>query len=237
MNLKERLDAALIHPQNTKPEKNQAGVAKACKVSSAAVAKWFTGETKSIRSSYIRPAAEYLNVDSEWLSDGVGPMEVAELKGGYQIGTGNNGDVVDTVSDREEQVIQWESTLAANSVTVHNEYVKGRLSFKHSWLAQKGYTASQFRTVFVRGNSMASRILDGDTVLVNLDYSSLLNEKTYAFSIDDEAFIKMLIKNPNDTITLVSTNKAESPDRTLSLEELKKLNIIGQVVHISGSID
>lgn len=240
MSLKERLNAALKHVQKSHPERNQAGVAKATGASTAAVAKWFTGETKSIRSKYVRAASRYLQVDSEWLSDGIGPMRIAEIPSYHNLGVGNIGDVTDEITDREEQIMQWESTVGATSGSGQvndDEYVKGRLSFKTSWLKRHGYEASQLRTVYVRGNSMAPRILDGDTVVVNMNYGTLRNEKTYAFSIDDEAFIKKLIKNPDGTITLVSTNKTESPDRTLTLFELEQLNIVGQVVHISGRID
>lgn len=53
--------------------KTQAGLARACRVSTASVSNWFTGQSKSLRGANALAAAAYLEVRPEWLTTGRGP--------------------------------------------------------------------------------------------------------------------------------------------------------------------
>lgn len=64
-----RLSSALA----AKTGASQAALARACNVSPASVADWFSGETKSIKAGPLLRAARYLDVEPLWLLEGLGP--------------------------------------------------------------------------------------------------------------------------------------------------------------------
>jgi len=68
--LRERLALALAKKRGG----SQAELARACGVSSASVADWFSGQTKTLKAGSLLAAARYLKVRPEWLQTGVGAM-------------------------------------------------------------------------------------------------------------------------------------------------------------------
>lgn len=68
--LKERLAAAL----EARPGATRAGLARACGVTKSNVTAWMNGAAASMSSEKVAPAARYLGVRPEWLSDGRGAM-------------------------------------------------------------------------------------------------------------------------------------------------------------------
>lgn len=66
--LAERLQAAL----DRRPELSQAGLARACGISTASVSNWFTGDTLTLKAKNARLAASYLGCSRDWLETGVG---------------------------------------------------------------------------------------------------------------------------------------------------------------------
>ena len=70
--LRERLAIALAKKRGG----SQAGLARACGIKSASVSNWFTGKTKTLKGESLLAAARYLGVRPDWLSRGIGPMEL-----------------------------------------------------------------------------------------------------------------------------------------------------------------
>ena len=68
--LMERLAIALAKKRGG----SQAGLARACSISTASVNNWFSGKTVTMKASTLLPASRYLNVRPEWLESGNGPM-------------------------------------------------------------------------------------------------------------------------------------------------------------------
>jgi hypothetical protein len=66
--LKDRIAEALLRNPGVK----QADLARHCKVSSASVAGWVTGETKSLKSVSAMKAAQLFGCDQNWLATGTG---------------------------------------------------------------------------------------------------------------------------------------------------------------------
>lgn len=69
---------------------SQAEVARACKVSTASVSDWFSGETKTLGPKSARLAAEFFGCDRDWLAYGLGvpawreDFKAAEPPTGYE---------------------------------------------------------------------------------------------------------------------------------------------------------
>jgi hypothetical protein len=66
--LKERLAEAM----RRHPAIRQAHIARACKISTASVADWISGKTKSMKPESARLAAKLFQCDQNWLGQGVG---------------------------------------------------------------------------------------------------------------------------------------------------------------------
>ena len=66
--LSERLREAMAGP----PKVTGIQLAKACKVAAASVSDWLSGKSKTMEANNLLAAARLLNVDPEWLANGVG---------------------------------------------------------------------------------------------------------------------------------------------------------------------
>ena len=67
------LAARLTSALDAKTGATQAALARACNVTPASVADWFSGETKTIKAGPLLRAAKYLDVEPLWLLEGSGP--------------------------------------------------------------------------------------------------------------------------------------------------------------------
>lgn len=76
--LKDRLELAMRGP----PRITQVALARACKVSPAAVNEWIKGKTKKLEGANLIAAASFLRVSPEWLATGKEPKpgQVAEVR-------------------------------------------------------------------------------------------------------------------------------------------------------------
>jgi transcriptional regulator with XRE-family HTH domain len=79
-NLRDRVLESL----KKRPGLTQAQLARACHVSTASVAGWLNGTSKSMRASTARLAAEAIGCSSAWIGEGIGEPQWAEwTKGGF----------------------------------------------------------------------------------------------------------------------------------------------------------
>lgn len=76
MELRERLSVAL-----SDAGASQADLARACKIKAPSVSDWLSGKTKLLKGPNLIRAANFLNVNSEWLGAGKGPMRGDSPKG------------------------------------------------------------------------------------------------------------------------------------------------------------
>lgn len=87
----------------------------------------------------------------------------------------------------------------------------------------------QYSVINAYGNSMEPFIYDKDKLIVeHWEGEQIIDNRPYIFSYKDEIFIKRLVKNINQLI-IIPENKLYDTIK-LSGEELKEINIIGQIV-------
>jgi transcriptional regulator with XRE-family HTH domain len=67
--LQQRLEKAMEHAKVRQSE-----LAKACDISTAAVAKWFGGTAKNLKMEHLFAVADLCKVDARWLATGDGAM-------------------------------------------------------------------------------------------------------------------------------------------------------------------
>lgn len=87
----------------------------------------------------------------------------------------------------------------------------------------------QYSVINAVGNSMQPLIFDRDKLIVeHWNGEQIIDNKPYIFCYKDEIFIKRLAKNV-DQLMIISENK-DYDTRKLEGEQLKDVNIIGQIV-------
>lgn len=94
---------------------------------------------------------------------------------------------------------------------------------------EKFYPNKQYSVINAHGNSMQPLIFDKDKLIVeHWNGEQIIDNKPYIFCYKDEIFIKRLAKNV-DQLMIISENK-DYDTRKLEGEQLKDVNIIGQIV-------
>ncbi len=128
---------------------------------------------------------------------------------------------------------------AGNGNVVWEVDQKGqKQAFTAKWIKRMGIDPACAATMVADGSSMAPRILDGDSLVVDYCQQNILDGKVYAIAVMGEVYVKRLFKEFDGGIRIVSDNpdKIEYPDRFISPDASKQLEIIGRIVAVSGGI-
>ena len=190
--------------------------------------------------------AKVLLVNHDWLADGEGPMlpVIAEASGAGP--TARFGTPVASLGDDEplsEDYIQIKETevrfAAGNGRQAHFDEVSESVprTYRRSWFVQEGINPEQARCFKVHGESMEPFLFDGDTVLVNLAETQVINGKVYAIRYGDELRIKRVYRKIDGGLVLHSDNPAFLPrDEDVPPAIVQEhIGIIGRVRDKSGT--
>lgn len=210
---------------------------------------------KSLSTSYIASIARACGVDAFWLESGRGEMlnplesafKVSDVKGGYSLNSEENttdprlltypgmmpiaawDDSTPLDDDEAEVPFLKEVELAAGSgkYAITESNTKTKLRFGKSTLRNKGINPNKIVCVTVKGNSMEPAILDGATVGVDTENTTIVDGKIYAIAIDDELLrVKLLYRLSNGQVRVRSFNREEYEDEVY---DLKDIRVIGRV--------
>jgi phage repressor protein C with HTH and peptisase S24 domain len=88
--------------------------------------------------------------------------------------------------------------------------------------------------IYAHGDSMEPRIYDGDSLLIDVSQTDIIDGKTYVLRIENEVFVKVLRKLPFGELAVISHNSDAYPLKTYTEEQCKKIEIIGRVVQVSS---
>jgi phage repressor protein C with HTH and peptisase S24 domain len=108
------------------------------------------------------------------------------------------------------------------------------LAFREDWLRKKNVTSkTNLRTCEVTGDSMEPYLQDGDTVLIDLGQTELMDNEIYAIRYGDELRIKRLSKRFDGGIMVRSDNPAY-PMETIGESDLEHVQVIGRMLWRGG---
>lgn len=141
----------------------------------------------------------------------------------------------DYIQIRESEV----RFAAGNGRTAHYDELAESVpaTYRREWFAKEGINPENARRFKVHGDSMEPFLYGGDTVLVHLGESTVINGKVYALRYGDELRIKRVYKKLDGGLILHSDN----PDYLPRDEELtpamvqEHISIIGRVRDKSGT--
>lgn len=125
---------------------------------------------------------------------------------------------------------------AGSGALVFEEGSKSALTFRRSFLHEIGVSPASAVIVTVKGHSMEPTIRDGAVILVSTSAKTVIDREIYAFRMDDELYVKRLIRDP-DGFRLLSDNpdKVMYPDKTVH-EGDTGMEIIGRALWMGARL-
>lgn len=187
-----------------------------------------------VPDSWIRAAAERFGLSADWLLFGVGGVylgeEARETQSTYRNERmhrperfmGADGEII--------MVPMVEARLSAGGGSFETgEGVERHYAFRTDFLRRKGQPSTMV-LMRVNGDSMAPEIQNGDAVLIDRGQTAPRPGGTYAVSVEDLIYLKIVNAEPGKLI-LTSYNPAYSPIQVDARGQLENtVQIIGRVV-------
>ena len=97
-------------------------------------------------------------------------------------------------------------TAAGAGAVVDFERVKDRIRFRRSWLRKHGLVARQCKVIGVKGTSMKPTLVDGCSILIDLNRRRRIVGRIFVIRTDDGLIVKRAGKNRAGNWQLVSDN-------------------------------
>ena len=95
------------------------------------------------------------------------------------------------------------------------------------------YAHGQDSDATVQGTSMEPNIADGATIDIDTGDQTIKSGKIYAFRQNEMLRVKLLYHTPQGGLRIVSYNKEEYPEETVSPEAMEDIHVIGRVFGFS----
>lgn len=134
-------------------------------------------------------------------------------------------------SEDDFVVIRQHEEVAASggpgAVNAEHADIAG-LSFSRKWLAKRGLNPALCEVINVTGDSMASKLHDGDKVLVDTTDKTPKSGRAYVFLQGDELLVKYCQLLP-DGILRVSSENQNYPIYDIDLSRTDGVSIVGRV--------
>lgn len=111
-------------------------------------------------------------------------------------------------------------------------------AFRASWMERLGINPASAATIVADGSSMAPRVEDGDSLVVDYTAREIVSGKVYVLTFSGELFVKRLFRAPHGGVRIISDNsdKSRYPDWEVSPDQLDGLKVIARVVAVSGAL-
>ncbi|MFH1113913.1 MAG: S24 family peptidase [Pseudomonadota bacterium] len=165
-----------------------------------------------------RTVALAFDVEYEWLRQGMGPFRKgraeAEVPAGFDAAA-----PVDSISGRAGQSgpvpdgefinIRKAGSCAAGEVIFEESPANERYAFRLDWLRSIGAIPGRLVLLEIEGDSMSPVLVEGDTVLIDLNRTLFKEGRLFAVAIGETLFVKRLqiIASPNGPrIRVISVN-------------------------------
>ena len=196
-----------------KKDWTQAAFAEMLDVSSQTVQQWLKDDNYPTVANVLR-IADILNVSPAWLLFGE---------------TGSSEDLLVAIPEYDIDF----SCGNGQSLFEDREPVR-YVYYLRSWFVENKINPHRAVRARIKGDSMQPFLWEGDSALLNLDETHVIDGSVYAFSIDEDLFIKRLAMIPGVGLKVISDNPTYDP---LVLEAEKfseRLRIFGRGRDKSG---
>ncbi len=172
-------------------------------------------------------AAQALGVSTDYLA---GLTDTPEPAATLAAKVNELDDASAVTTDEEDghsvDVMELDTAAGAGAV-VDFERVKDRIRFRQSWLRKHGLVARQCKVIGVKGTSMEPTVVDGCSILIDLNRRSRLVGHLYVIRTGDGLIVKRAGKNRAGAWQLVSDNPDKKEWPTLRWRD--NAEVIGEV--------
>lgn len=223
--------------------KKAAELARFVGVEPATVSRWKNGQIGSIEGANLVKAAAFFGAQPDWLASGKGPIYAGEpakqeTDGNIAtrprpIGVWDDGDPLN-----EDDVEVKRLTLAVSAGDGRLQWEIDEKGAPHrysqSWCRNYGLNPEKLVTVVAVGNSMPDSVPNGASVVIDTDVNRIQNGDIYAIDYLGEFYIKILLKDPDGSVRIVSenTDKSRYPDIVVTPEHADALRVLGLAVEV-----
>lgn len=209
-------------------------------VTRGAVQQWEKPDGTAPARKRLQDVATLLGMKVSELVDSDSSIAVANQLASYgaqPVAVFDDGDVL---SDDYIQIKEFDIRFSAGNgrTPVFDELTDSVVAtFRRDWFHRMGINPARAIRVKVHGNSMYPLLHDGDSVVVNLAETNIINDKVYALRYGDELRIKRLYRKLDGSLILHSDN----PDFIPRDEEVppsvveSSISIVGRVRDKSGT--
>lgn len=118
---------------------------------------------------------------------------------------------------------------AGHGSSAVSELPTTRMAFEQTWLTDLGVKAASAVILPAQGDSMEPTIMNGAPMLVDTSKKEVRNGFIYVFEVAGDLMVKRIERLPDGTINLLSDNSEKYPARTLDLESVARMTVIGRV--------
>lgn len=183
-------------------------------LSKGTISHWLNGHTKP-RGKNLTVLAGALRCKPEWLQFGVG------------------GNDAKNQSFNDIPILNVE-LAAGYGASIDLEKIQDRMPISTEWLFENNLSASSLAIVKISGDSMLTRLQDGDMLLVDVSDKKPVSGKVYAIATDDELRVKRLYRRTDGSWIISSDNKHDPAyqDEIISHNNFERLRIIGRAVKV-----
>ncbi|HBE9089611.1 S24 family peptidase [Serratia fonticola] len=195
-------------------------IARALKLSSKGVSKWFNAESLP-RQEKMNALAAYLNVDVVWLQHGKSPAN-------------------DTATVKSDE-FEYAGKPRMGSVPVIGEAILGvdgmidMVEIRAGWLQIYSSDAEAYG-LRVKGDSMHPRIQSGEFVVIEPNTHVHSGDEVFVRTVDGHNMIKVMTKTRDGNYQFSSINNDHKPV-TLEPGEIDKMHFVSAIVKATRYVD
>ena len=155
----------------------------------------------------LKKLAVALNVNFQWLSEGVGEKSRTISKQKVEFiarpETVEGSSRVHAVDDEDEnnglaRIRKVKLRLSAGIVGFSTDAEEGDgtpIYFRRDWMLARGFRAEALIAIRVKGESMEPNLYDGDTVVINTDDRKPRDGEVFALNYEGEAVVKRMVRD------------------------------------------
>jgi phage repressor protein C with HTH and peptisase S24 domain len=231
MNINERIIAKTKELRMTQVE-----LAAKIGLTKGAVNQWFKGLSAPNGENLLN-TAKALGVTPDWLQFGIESRKEAS----NVVLTNTPVAAWNEESDLDEHgkyvfIPRYDVRVSAgDGMIVWDEQQKDQAqAYRLSFIRITGLKEDALRVIYAHGDSMEPRIYDGDSLLIDISQTNIIDGKTYVVRIESEVYVKVLRKLPFGELAVISHNADAYPVKTYSAEQCASIEVIGRVVQVSS---
>lgn len=203
----------------------QADIARATGKSTAAVAKWMSGQNTPKTESLIK-IAKLLGVSQEWLLTGKQPKAI-EPNANDDFVKMEFWDGETPLYEEEFEVPFYKDVeFLGGDGWADEAFDDGRRKLRYAYTAARraGANPAKIICTTLKGDSMEELILDGSMIAIDTSKTEIREGKIYAFRHGHMLRVKYLIPRPDGGLIIKSHN-SKYEDEVITGEEIDSENI------------